>query len=684
MSRTERNECRCALEVRSGSRSLEVYGGGRLLLNHSRSAPAVVVGRAAPTFSMRFGNFRVDPGLIERRALSASPTIEREGETGLTLAWPVGEGEAVRLELEVRENLIHGRIEAPHPWNRVWLRFAAPAREPVYGGGEQYSRLNLRGSRLPLWSSEQGVGRSGNLTRILANLHSGSGGHWHSTYFPQPSWLGAGGRWIHLESSAYSVLDLRSATSDLVEVWEGSSTFVVGLERDLPAAVRSLSDYLGRQPALADWADRGMWLGLQGGTETVLRKKERAIEAGIPLAALWVQDWEGRRVTSFGSQLFWDWRYSREMYPDLPSTIADLGEEGIRFLGYINPFLAIEGELYKEASSRGYCVRNADGGDAMIVVTTFPAALLDLSNPEAFAWIKGVIRRNMLDIGLGGWMADYGEYQPTDIRLHDADPLTFHNRYPAEWARANYEAVEEAGKLADTVVFMRAGFSGSSRYAHLIWAGDQMVDWSRHDGLPSVIPAALSSGMSGIGVHHSDIGGFTTLYHKRRSRELLIRWAEQAAFSPLMRSHEGNRPADNVQWDEDTDLMHELARIGAVFVALRPYRRAVLAEYAATGFPVMRPVFFHYPGADRTNSDIGSRRYLFGRDLYVAPVLHPGRSRVRVDLPDDEWVDLWTGRRGDRGPRAAEAPLGYPGAWYRADSQHAELFREITERFGRL
>jgi alpha-glucosidase len=28
----------------------------------------------------------------------------------------------------------------------------------------------------------------------------------------------------------------------------------------------------------------------------------------------------------------------------------------------------------------------------------------------------------------------------------------------------------------------------------------------------------------------------------KRSKELLIRWAEQAAFSPLMRTHEGNRP----------------------------------------------------------------------------------------------------------------------------------------------
>lgn len=684
MSNTTESGGALTLELRRHADTLEVYAGGRLLVRHDRGAPMIAVGRGTPTFRMRFGNFRVDPGLSERRALRVMPAVEQERPDRVTLAWALGEVEVARLDLLVRDGRVHGSVICAEPWNRVWLHVAAPRREPVYGGGEQYSRLNLRGSRLPLWSTEQGVGRAGNLTKVLANLHNGAGGHWHSTYFPQPSWIGAGGRWIHLETSAYTVLDFRGSARDLVEVWEGSLEFVVGFESSAAAAVSALSSYLGRQPGLPDWADRGMWLGLQGGTETILQKKDKALDAGIPLSGLWVQDWEGRRVTAFGSQLFWDWRYSETMYPGLPDTIERLHGEGIRFLGYINPFLAIEGELYKEASARGYCVKDAQGSDAMIVVTTFPAALLDLSNPEAFEWIKGVIRENMLGIGLSGWMADYGEYLPTDVRLYGADPRTYHNRFPAEWARANYEAVLEAGRLEDTVVFMRAGFTGSSRYAHSIWAGDQMVDWSRHDGLPSVIPAALSAGMCGIGVHHSDLGGFTTLFHKTRPRELMIRWAEQAAFSPLMRSHEGNRPADNVQWDADGALMKELARIVSVFVMLRPYRRAVLAEYTATGLPVMRPVFLHYPEARRDNGDVGSRRYLFGRDLYVAPVLHPGRSRVAVDLPDDHWIDLWTGREGRRGSGAAEAPPGYPAVFYRASSDHVELFREVTERFGRL
>ena len=76
------------------------------------------------------------------------------------------------------------------------------------------------------------------------------------------------------------------------------------------------------------------------------------------------------------------------------------------------------------------------------------------------------------------------------------------------------------------------------------WAGDQLVDWSQSDGLPSSIVSALSLATSGMGLTHSDIGGYTgePLVGLIRSKELLLRWTEYAAFTPVMRTHEGMRP----------------------------------------------------------------------------------------------------------------------------------------------
>ena len=41
------------------------------------------------------------------------------------------------------------------------------------------------------------------------------------------------------------------------------------------------------------------------------------------------------------------------------------------------------------------------------------------------------------------------------------------------------------------------------------WAGDQAVDWSQSDGLKSSIISALSLAVNGVGLSHSDIGGYT-------------------------------------------------------------------------------------------------------------------------------------------------------------------------------
>lgn len=53
----------------------------------------------------------------------------------------------------------------------------------------------------------------------------------------------------------------------------------------------------------------------------------------------------------------------------------------------------------------------------------------------------------MIGLGMGGWMADFGEYLPIDAVLYSGeDPAIIHNQWPAIWAKMNQEAVAECGK----------------------------------------------------------------------------------------------------------------------------------------------------------------------------------------------------------------------------------------------
>ena len=201
--------------------------------------------------------------------------------------------------------------------------------------------------------------------------------------------------------------------------------------------------------------------------------------------------------------------------------------------------------------------------------------------------------------------------------------------------------VTGAGLSGDALFRMPGGFTGVPRHCPLLWGGDQSVDFSRHDGLPSAIRAALSSGLVGNPYHHSDIGGYMSLYGNRRTPELLMRWAEMAAFTAVMRTHEGNRPGENVQIDSSPALLAHFARMTCVFRELAPYRRALVAEAVARGLPMQRALFQEFP--DDAAGYAVQDAYLFGPDLLVAPVQTgvrgpgaPGSGRCRMD-------HVWTG-----------------------------------------
>ena len=419
----------------------------------------------------------------------------------------------------------------------------------------------------------------------------------------------------------------------------------------------------------------GFWLGVQGGTARALEMRGRCQKAGVPLSAVWIQDWQGKRVTSFGKRLQWDWRWSPEMYPALDEVIRD--DKDCRWMGYINPYLVEGGVLFAEAFEKGYFVNNPEGEAYLFDFGEFNCGVVDLTNPEAFEWYKNVIKTNLIGMGFRGWMADFGEYLPADAVCYGGAGETLHNLWPVLWAKCNRLAVEESGLLGDAVFFMRSGGKGSGGYSTLLWAGDQNVDWSVDDGLPSVITAALSAGLSGFGLHCSDIGGYTTLFSLRRDAELLKRWIEFACFTPVMRSHEGNRPDSNVQLYDSEELLGFTAKMTRMHRKLLPYLRHAVRQNAETGLPVMRPLFF----AEDIPAFWERERfsYLLGDDLLVAPVVEPAADMRTLLLPKGAWIHLWSGDVYHGGEVTVAAPLGQPPVFYRPGAPFETCFCSLKE-----
>lgn len=654
--------------------------GNRVLLRHSYSSPAVFIGHGKANISMQRGNFSIDDFVSERVALRHAWLNDDADQVDFR-AWAEG---PVLLSLKLEQA---GQIVRLVPFNidtninRFWFRVPAEANEHVWGCGEQMSYFDLRGRHFPLWTSEPGVGRDKSTWLTLqADNEANAGGDYYNTNYPQPTYISSQRYCLHAVTTGYADFDFRQKEFHELQFWAVPEALEFILAKSFPELVSQVSTYFGRQPRLPEWVMNGVILGLKNGLEHAQARLDDALEKGVSVSALWCEDWEGVRITSFGKRLFWNWQWNASRYPDHDAWIANLHKQGIRFMGYVNPYLCNDGPLFLEAQEAGFLAKTFEGDTYLVDFGEFLCGIVDFTLPEAAQWFEDrILRREMLDKGLSGWMADFGEYLPIDLKLaKNSDPMLEHNAWPVRWAEVNARAIARSDKTGEALFFMRAGFSGVQRHCPLLWAGDQSVDFSRHDGLQTVICGALSSGLLGNAYHHSDIGGYTSLYGNCRTAELFQRWAEMAAFTPVMRTHEGNRPDQNLQFWQDAETYRHFARMTKVYVGLRPYVQQLVDEAFTTGLPLQRPLFLHYENDPQTYSI--QDQYLYGRDLLVAPVHAEGCKEWTAYLPlSDIWQHLWTGERFIGGRRVTvTAPLGNPPVFIRVGSQWQSVFEAIV------
>jgi alpha-glucosidase (family GH31 glycosyl hydrolase) len=244
-----------------------------------------------------------------------------------------------------------------------------------------------------------------------------------------------------------------------------------------------------------------------------------------------------------------------------------------------------------------------------------------------------------IEDGHDGWMEDFGEYTPPNSRSADGTPGTvMHNQYPVPYHCAAQEfANREARPLAR---FVRSGWTGVAPCAPIVWNGDPTTDWG-FDGLESALKNALTLGLSGISTWGSDVGGFFALGQRRLTAELLIRWLQLGAVSPVMRTQANGfsvPPKQRPQvWDDD--VLPHWRRWAKLHNQLYPYIVAAESEYRRSGLPIMRHLALSYP--DDQAATAREDEFLFGPDLLAAPVLRPGEEARRLYLPAGRWVDLW-------------------------------------------
>ena len=637
----------------------------------------LVIGKGKAKYKMARGSFKTKDNIVDRRKL----TFKFQD----TNRYIFSDGK-VQAEIIVdKDPWIKFHFHVDPGYNRFTLRFKTFEDEHIYGCGEQYSTLDLKGKDVPIWVSEHQQVMKIAKKQLRERLHGPNPDYQapykdHQTYCSTPSFMSSKGYAMYCHEDTYGYLSFKKDEL-LIKFRQVPQSISLLCADSLLELSQEISKLVGLQPKVPSWVNDGVILAIQGGSEVLLKKYKEAKNKGLKIAGIWCQDWCGNVVTSFGYQVFWNWKADETLYPNLKDIIKMLNKDGVRFLGYINTFLKEGAPQYLEAKEKGFLIRHKDGSVYHIKSTTFNAGIVDLTNPTARRWYMDIIEKNMIEYGLSGWMADFGEYLPTDSVCYGGESEKLHNRWPTMWAKCNYQAVKECGKEDEILFFSRAAYGHTFQYTNSMWNGDQHVDFSDEYGLGSIIPASISLACSGSGVIHSDIGGYTTitaLYPMKRNAELFNRWSELNIFTPIYRTHEGNQPKNNVQYD-DKDTYDEFVGNTNYFVGLKEYREDLYKEYYEHNTPMIRPLFFHY---DEEEAYTNKKEFMFGKDIVVSPVIRPNETKHKYYLPKGEWIQFFTNIEVKDGDGEIDSPLGLPIAFYRKDSKYKELFENLNQEKG--
>ncbi len=526
--------------------------------------------------------------------------------------------------------------------NRLSVGFSCAPDEHFLGLGGQSWDVNHRGQTVPIWVQEDGISKEADDDR--PDLWPLTGTR-HSTHSPMPVFLSSRGYALLLDTTYRSKFALCSEAEDVarVEAWEGTARLRLMYGPDPVDLVEKITAYLGR-PALPPAFAFAPWLDAIYGEDNVRRVAERLRAEGIPVSAIWTEDWRGGSDDGVGYTLDEDWRLDREVYPSFEQLADRLHALGIKFLVYNNTFLEVGVDVWDEAVQNGYTIEDENGDPYLFTNAKFEdSSLADLTNPAAFDWVKSVYREG-LEAGADGYMADYAEWLPHDAVLHSGeDAEGYHNLYPVDFQRLNRELFDELEAVdgVQRLFFVRSAYLGSQPLVSVFWAGDQQTDFSLGDGLPSVIPMGIGLGLTGFPYYGHDIAGYMSQLTAPATKELWFRWASLGALSPVMRTHHGKSARDNWSWESDAETVAHLKRWATLHLRLFPYLYGLAAQAADTGLPMMRPFALGYPGWEPGWSL--TDQFLLGDRIAVAPVIEQGATERVVELPEGTWYPLQGG-----------------------------------------
>ncbi len=449
-----------------------------------------------------------------------------------------------------------------------------------------------------------------------------------------PFWFtqSAAGLWFDTRDVMAVSLGSRQAGTAALEVQDSdSSTHTVFVE-GTPHAV--YQDYAGitggpdksdatptqyRMPLWNSWAQ----FYTSVSQDKLLEYARGLKAAGVPGHTIQVDDgW----MSHYGDFTF------NDKFPapaEMSKAIHDLGYDmGLWVTLWINN----DADNYAFARDHGYLLRSKEDPAQPCQVSWWngTAGIVDLANPDARAWFGQQLRDLESRFDVDGFKFD--------TRFFDERCAPYPGHEPLDYLDLGATFADEFDQQGAGV---RIHWTGSQRYGFVIRQVDKGTDWG---SLQAAVAQDLAISSIGYPFVETDmIGG--SLGGPTPSKRLLVRWAQAASLMPLMYSSTSpvgrTDPSTGELEDYDQETIDLYTRAVQRHEDLTPYIRDQVQRAIASGEPIMKPLFFEFPGDDAGYSI--DDEWLLGDSLLAAPLVTDAQSR-RVHIPPGRWFDVTRSR----------------------------------------
>jgi len=505
----------------------------------------------------------------------------------------------------------------------------------VYGSGESFQGLDLRGRRRTLVNRETHTATGRDLAYLNVPL----------------VWSDSG--WAMLANTGGMVgLDVGASQRETAAVVIDGPALDLLIFGGTPAHILATHwDLTGLPGEVPDWAF-GVWLSRAtyiSEAEVGAVLDDLAAADGLP-DVVHVDAWlDGNVFRTFTCE----WRGDRVRFP--LGWTARLRERGVRSSVWLNPFVLAGSDVGERLRESGLLLTWPDGSPA----TTADRAnrwIVDFTHPLARRWWDEAVSELFAVEAPDAVKLDFAEEIPSAARCHDgrtgAQVRNLYAHLYQSQTLSAINALRDTGHLTGPVpMFCRSGTHGSQRNpCH--WVGDTPATW---DGLVSALYAVQSLSLSGFGLVAHDAGGFISPgtgeiptqrldgqdvpFFADVDPELYARWVQWGALTPMMRLH-GLGYREPTSYPEP----YRSAALGAFALRRRlvPHLAAAYPAGLRSGFPLLRPMALAFPHDPVAKT--AELQYLLGPDILVAPVVTPGGRRT-LYVPPGEWVNLFDDHR---------------------------------------